>query len=70
MSSAPCSLPRTKTFASELLTGSAMHAVSSGQASNIQCNNGDNGVNGVEMVVVDTLRCSPRNLKIPGGNEK
>ena len=67
MSSARWSLPPTKTFASELLTGSAIHAVSSRQASNIQGNNGDNGVNGVEMV--DTLRC-PRNLKIPVDNEK
>ena len=68
MSSAPWSLPPTKTFASELPTGSVMHVVSSGQASNIQSNNCDNSV---EMIELDTLRRRPpRNLKIPGGNEK
>ena len=71
MPSAPRSSPPTNTFASDLPTGSAIHVVSSGQAPNMQCNNGDNGVNGVEMVEVDTLRRRPpRNLKIPGGNEK
>ena len=65
MSSAPWSLPPTKTFASDLPSGSAMHVVSSRQASNLQSNSCDNGVE-----LVDILHCPLINLKVRGDNEK